>query len=234
MIIPVERLRELRERALAADVEPTSDPGELARRSIRAHREDMGETVPPEPPEVGIQVHRPGHPEQGLSARETRPILAVLQELITSIGRDVTQMGAFGVLTSAAIFPGLQIGSGPLSGPVLLWRTEPGDEVPGNVAFFAGDEMVADATMSTLFAIIDHSGNASDANDDGELALELRRLSPQSTQQLSSLADTVMRDGIELDLTWRTARGHRQKTRLPAHSASTLQDVIKLNADLPR
>jgi hypothetical protein len=75
-----ERLEELRQRALEADVEPISDPEELARQSIRAHLEAVAGTVPPDLPEVDIRLHGPGVPGHDIPVREATGILTSLQE----------------------------------------------------------------------------------------------------------------------------------------------------------
>lgn len=70
-----KRLEELRQRALAAGIEPISDPEELARRSIRAHLEAVGGIVPPDLPEVDIRLHGPGIRGHDISVREATGIL---------------------------------------------------------------------------------------------------------------------------------------------------------------
>lgn len=235
MTIPAERLQVLREQALAADVEPISDPAELARQSVRAHREDIGETVRPELPEVGIRMHSPGVPGYDVPASKATPILSAFQELITAIGQVITQRAASGVPVNATVARFAETRTTPelLPGPVTFWLAEPSEVLSGNeFAALAGSETLADATMSALFAIVNHSADTEDASADGELAQELRRLGPRVAGQLSSLADAVMNDQIELDLTWRTSRGRSRRARLPMRSASTLHDVIKLNEDL--
>lgn len=70
--------------------------------------------------------------------------------------------------------------------------------------------------MRALFAIVDRSARTEDLGAAGSLAKELRRFGPRVAKHLSDLVYSIMKDEIDVDLTWRTPRGRNQQASLPA------------------
>ena len=87
MTTSAERLEELRRRALAADVEPISDPAELAKAehpcALGGHRGHS----PPGTTRRAYRLHGPGVPGHDIPVREAAGILTALQETVASIGQ---------------------------------------------------------------------------------------------------------------------------------------------------
>jgi hypothetical protein len=235
--IPAEHLEALRQRALAADVEPISDPLELARQSIRAHQEDMGWVTRPDLPEIDIRMHGPGVPGHDIPVREAMSILAPFQETVSSLGQVITQQAtASGPINASVLrFTELRMTPELLPGSVIFRLTGPGEDLSGDeAAALTGSDTLVDEAMRALFEIVDQSANTEDLGAAGNLAEGLRRYGPRVAKHLSHLVDSIVKDGIELDMSWRTPRGRRREATLPRRSAMTIQEAIKLNEVVSR
>jgi hypothetical protein len=230
---PDERLEELRALALAADVQPISDPRELARRSIRAHLQEVGGLIRPDLPEVDIRLHGPGVPAHDIPVREATAILTSLQETVSSIGQVLShsKITSSGPINSQVLrATELRMTPELLPGSVVFHLTGPGEQISGDeVAVFTGTDTLVDAAMRELFTLVAQSEDTAALETAGQLARELRRFGPRVAKHLSELAGHVIQDEIDLDLTWRTPRGRSRRTSLARASARTIQDAIKIN-----
>lgn len=236
MTIPAERLRALRELALAANVPPVSDPAELTRLSIRAHREQVGDAFP-ELPRVDVRMHGPGIIGHDVPVREATSILTSLQETVASIGQVLTHKAtASGPINASVLkFTELRMTPELLPGSVIFRLTGPGEELTGDeAASLTGSDTLVDAAMRALFAIVDQSASTKNPEATGTLAKDLRRFGPRVAKHLAELVDSITKDAIDVDITWRTPRGLRQDASLPRDSARTLQDAIQLNRVVTR
>jgi len=227
-----ERLEELRQRALAAEIEPISEPEELARQSIRAHLEDVWGIVPPDLPEVGIRLHGPGVPGHDIAVREAAGILTSFQETIASIGQVLSHRATATGPINAQVLKSteLRLFPTPSPGSVIFHLTGPGEEISGAEApALTGTDTLVDAAMHELFALVAKSAKADELETAGSLARDLRRFGPRVAKHLAELADHIVKDEIDMDLTWRTPRGRRRSATLERRSAQTIRDAIKLN-----
>lgn len=233
MTTPDEHLEELRALALAADVEPISDPRELARQSVRAHLEEIGGLVPPDLPEVDVRLHGPGVPAHDIPVREASAILTSLQETVSSIGQVLSQsrITSSGPINSQVLrATELRMTPEVLPGSVVFHLTGPGEQISGGeLAAITGTDTLVDAAMSELFTLVAQSENTQALETASQLARELRRFGPRVAKHLSELTSHVVQDEIDLDLTWRTPRGRSRRASLERSSARTIQDAIKIN-----
>lgn len=237
MTTPTERLEELRRRALAADIETISDPGELARQSIRAHLAEITGVLPPDLPEVDIRLHGPGVPGHDIPVREATGILTSLQEAVASIGQALSRRATTSGPINAQVLKATELRMSPelLPGSVIFHLTGPGEALSGGeAAALTGTDTLVDSAMRELFALVEQSTNVDELETAGSLARELRRFGARAAKHLSELVGHVVDDEIELDLTWRTPRGQRRRASLQRHSAQTIQDAIKLNEVVTR
>lgn len=225
-----ERLRELRARALSADIEPINDPDELARQGMRAHLEEIGALVPPDRPEVAVRLHGPGVPGHEIPVREVSGILGSIQEAIASIGQalrnETTTRGAI----QASIQRATELLMSPVltSGSVVFHLTAAGERINGNeAAELTGTDTLVDAAMAELFAVFEQS--EAQQLDSAALARELRRLGPRTAKHLSDLVKRVSDDEIDIDLSWRNPRGRRREASLQRQAALTLGQAIDRN-----
>ncbi len=230
MTTPDEHLKELRKQALAADIEPVSDPEELARLSIRSLHENLGGVLQPDRPEVDIRLHGPGVPGQEIPVREAAAILTSIQETIASIGQALTrQPTAHGPLRSQVLkATELHMSPEVRPGSVSFHLIGPGEEVSGNeAAELTGTDTLVDTAVQQLFALM-HQSEAGEL-ETGTLAAELRRFGPRVAKHLSDLVGQVVRDEIDVDFTWRSPRGQRRRASLQRRSAQVIHNAIKLN-----
>jgi hypothetical protein len=227
---PDAHLEDLRQQALAADIEPVSDPAELMRLSIRSLHESLGGVVQPDRPEVDIRLHGPGVTGQQIPVREAAAILSAIQETIASIGQALTsQQTAHGPLRSQILkATELHLSPDVRPGSVIFHLVGPGEEVSGGEAIqLTGTETLVDNAMRELFALMQQS-EAGELGT-GTLAGELRRFGPRVAKHLSELVDQVVRDEIDVDFTWRSPRGQRRRASLERRSALIIHNAIRLN-----
>jgi hypothetical protein len=227
-----ERLEQLRRQAFAADIEPISDPEELARRSIRAHLEDVGGVVPPDLPEIDIRLHGPGVPGHDIPVREATGILTSLQETVASIGQVLSHRATASGPINAQVLKSTELRMSPLPRPgsIVFHLTGPGEGISGDEApALTSNDTLVDSAMRELFTLVEQSANADEPETAGSLARELRRFGPRVAKHLAELAEHVVKDEIDMDLTWRTPRGRRQHATLERRTAQTIRDAIKLN-----
>lgn len=228
--IPDRRLEELRARALAADIEPVSDPGELARLGIRAHLIATGGLVPPDRPEVNVRLHGPGIPTQEVAVREAATILLSVQETVASIGQALRHDPTLQGTIQAQILKATELHISPDvgGGSVVFHLLGPGEAVTGDeAAELTGTDTLIDAAMNQLLSLVDQS--AALGPDSSTLARDLRRLGPRTAKHLSDLVKRVIGDEIDIDLTWRNPAGKRRRATLERHSAMALERAIVLN-----
>ena len=241
MTTPDERLEELRALALAADIEPISDPEELARQSIRAHLEDIGGLVPPDLPEVDVRLHGPGVPAHDIPVREATAILTSLQETVASIGQALSQnrITSSGPI-NAQILKSTELRMSPIlrPGSVIFHLTGPGERISGGeAAVLTGTDTLVDAAMRELFLLVAQSEDTR-LETARRLAQDLRRFGPRVAKHLAELAGHVVQDEIDLDLTgapraadvsvrhWSEAPRKRSRTR----SSSTKLRPVEWNS----
>lgn len=232
MTTPAKRLQTLRERAMAADIEPITDPQELARQSIRAHMESLGGATPPDLPEVDIRLHGPGVPAHDIPVREATGILTSLQETVASIGQVLSHRPTASGPINAQVLKSteLRLFPTPLPGSVIFHLTGPGEEITGAEAeALTGNETLVDAAMRELFTLVAQSERVDQLETAGSLARDLRRFGPRVAKHLAELAGHVVEDEIDLDFNWRTPRGRRNSATLQRQSAQTIQNAIRLN-----
>jgi hypothetical protein len=230
--IPAERLAALRQLALEADVQPARDAAELTRQSIRAHLEDTRQVVFPDRPQVDVRMHGPGIPAHDIPVREATSILTSLQETVASIGQVLTRQATATGRINATVLKATELRMTPelLPGSVVFRLTGPGEELSGDeAAALTGTDTLVDAAMHDLFGIVNQSAKAKTPDTAGTLAQELRRFGPRVAKHLSNLVESIIKDDIDLDLTWQTPRGSRRDASLPRQSARTIHDAIKLN-----
>ena len=230
MTTPDEHLEELRRRALASDIEPVSDPEDLARLSVRSLHQTLGGAVQPDRPEVDIRLHGPGVPGQEIPVREAAAMLTAIQETIASIGQALTrQPTAHGPLRSQILkATELHLSPEVRPGSVIFHLTGPGEEVSGDeAAQLTGTETLVDTAVRELFALMQQS--EAGELETGTLAAELRRFGPRVAKHLSDLVGQVVRDEIDVDFSWRSPRGQRRRASLQRRSALVIYNAIKLN-----
>jgi hypothetical protein len=227
---PDRHLEELRRLALATDIKPVSDPGDLARLSIRSLHERLGDVLPPDRPEIDVRLHGPGIPGHEIPVREAAGILTALQETIASIGQVLThQPTAHGRIhlavlnaTELRLTPEMSMGS------VIFHLAGVGEEVSGDeAAELTGSDTLVDIALGQFFMLLERSDAA--RIETTELAEELRRFGPRTAKHLSDLVERVMKDEIDMDLTWRAPHGHRRHTALERGAALAISDAIKRN-----
>jgi hypothetical protein len=227
-----ERLEELRARALAAGIEPISDPEELTRRGIRAHLEEVGGFVPPDRPEMDVRMHGPGVPANDISVREAAGILGPLQEAVASIGQALVHKATASGRINADVLRSTELRLSPAlrPGSVVFHLTGPAEEISGaEVPELTGNETLVDAVMRELFALVGQAEETGEIATAGRLAHELRRFGSRTAKHLTDLTSRVVEDEIDLDLTWRTPVGRLHRAALERRSAETIQAAIKLN-----
>jgi hypothetical protein len=225
-----ERFEELRRQVLAADIEPVSDPEELARLSIRSLHETLGEVVLPDRSEVDIRLHGPGVQGQEIPVREAAAILSAIQETIASLGQALTsQQTVYGPLRGQILrATELRLSPDVRPGSVIFHLIGTGEEVSGNEAVqLTGTETLVDSAMRELFTLVQHS--EAGELETGTLAEELRRFGPRVAKHLSELVSQVVRDEIDVDFAWRSPRGQRRRASLQRRSAKVIRNAIKLN-----
>jgi hypothetical protein len=230
--IPADHLEALRQRALAGDVKPAFDAAGLTRQSILAHLEDTGQVMFPDLPRVDVRMHGPGIPAHDIPVREATSILTSFQETVASIGQVLAHKATATGRINATVLKSteLRITSELLPGSIVFQLTGPAEELSGDEASApTGTDTLVDAALRSLFAIVDQSAKLETPDTAGTLAHELRRFGPRVAKHLSDLVDSMMKDDIDLDLTWRTPGGHRQDASLPRRSARTIRDAIKIN-----
>jgi hypothetical protein len=229
---PSELLAELRQQALAADIEPISDPAELARQSVRAHLEDIGEAIPPDRSQVDVRLHGAGITGHEVPVRQAMTILTSLQESVASIGQALSRKATVSGPINATVLKSTELRMSPelVPGSVIFQLTGPGEQLSGaEAAALTGSETLVDAAMRALFAIAEHAASAEDLEAPGSLARELRRFGPRAAKHLAVLTGSVVNDEIDLDLAWRTPSGRRYRASIQAQFARTIRDAIKLN-----
>jgi hypothetical protein len=229
--IPDERLQELRARALAANLEPVGDPGELARRGIRGHLASVTPgLVAPDRPEVDVRLHGPGVPGAEVPVREATAILNSVQEAVASIGQALRYEPTLRGVIQGQVLVATELRMTPIirAGSVGFHLVGSGEPVTGNeAAGLVGTDTLVDAAMKELFGLVEQS--ASIEPESSALAQELRKLGPRTAKHLSDLVKRVINDEIDIDLTWRTPSGRRRQTSLQRPSAQALERAIALN-----
>lgn len=230
MTTPDERLEDLRRRALAADIDPVSDPEELARLSVRALLTDVGAPVRPDRPEMDIRLHGPGISGHQVPVREATAILSSIQESIASIGQALRHEPTSRGVIQTEVLKATELRISPTvgTGSVIFHLTGPGEEVSGNEAVaLTGTDTLVDMAMRELFSLVEQS----EAHEltTNTLAQELRRLGPRVAKHLSELVKSVVEDEINVDFTWRNPRGRRQRASLQRRSALVIHEAIQRN-----
>lgn len=225
-----ERLKELRARARAADVERINDPEELARRGIRAHLAEVAGFIPPDRPEVAIRLHGPGVPGHEIPVRDAAGILTSIQEAVSSIGQAIRHETTTRGAIQAAILRATQLSLSPVlgNGSVVFHLAAKGEEVSGaEAAELTGTDTLVDAAMTELFSVFEQSEALQ--LDSAALAQALRRLGPRTAKHLSDLVKQVTTDEIDIDLAWRNPRGRRREASLQRQAALALGRAIDRN-----
>lgn len=230
MTIPDRHLEELRDRVLAANIEPVGDPGELARLGIRTHLAATRGLVPPDRPEVDVRLHGLGVPAQEVAVRDAAAILLSVQETIASIGQALRQDPTLQGSIQAQILKATELHMTPdiTGGSVVFHLFGPGESVTGDEApELTGTDTLVDAVMNQLLSIVEQS--AALGPDSSELARDLRRLGPRTAKHLSDLVRRVISDEIDIDLSWRNPAGQRRGATLARHAAMALERAIAVN-----
>lgn len=231
MTTPDERLEALRNLALAAEVEPVTDPGDLARLSVRALMRDVGIAAIPDRPEMLVRLYGPGVVGHEIPVRQATAILSSIQESIASIGQALAlEPTSRGVIqaevlkaTELRLSPDVGIGSVvfQLKGPAQGTQFDTPESAP------SGFGTLVEAALSELFQLVEQSegqGLQADA-----LARELRRLGPRSAKHLSDLMERVLTDQISVDFTWYPPSARRRHASLQGRSARVIRLAIERN-----
>jgi hypothetical protein len=227
---PDERLADLRQRALAANIEPADEPEDLARLSLRSLVRDTGGVVQPDNPEVDIRLHGPGVPGHTIPVRDAAAILTSLQETLASIGQALTHQPTAQGPIHSQVLKATELRMSPTVGlgSIVFHLNGPAEEVSGDEAVaLTGTDTLVDAAVRELFAIVEHS-EAGELGT-GTLADELRRFGPRAAKHLSDLVDRVVKDEIDVDFTWRSPAGRRRRASLHRRSALVIHEAIKRN-----
>lgn len=213
---PDERLEALRNLALAAQIEPVEDPGDLARLSVRALMRDVGIAPTPDRPEMLVRLHGPGVVGHEIPVRQATAILSSIQESIASIGQALTlEPTSRGVIqaevlkaTELRISPDVGIGSVvfQLKGPSQGTQLDTSESAPS--AFGT----LVEAAFSELFQLVEQSEGQELQAD--ALARDLRRLGPRAAKHLSDLMEHVLADQISVDFTWHPPSARRRHASL--------------------
>ncbi len=234
MPTPDERLEALRNLALATDVEPVTDPGDLARLSVRALVRDVGLAAIPDRPEMFVRLHGPGVVGHEIPVRQATAILSSIQESIASIDQALAlEPTSRGVIqaeilkaTELRLSPDVGIGSVifQLRGPSQVEQGTQFD-TPGSAP--PGFETLVEAALSELFQLVEQSEGQELQAD--ALAHELRRLGPRAAKHLSDLMERVLGDQISVDFSWQPLGARRRHASLQGRSARVIRLAIERN-----
>ncbi len=234
MTTPDERIQGLRERALAANVELVTDPGDLARQAVRAHLVAIAGTGPvaPDRPEIDVRLHGPGVPDHEVAVRESASFLLSIQEAVSSIGQALRHEPTLQGAIQAQVLAATELRMTPTvgAGSLVFHLVAAGETITGGEApELTGTDTLVDAAMGALFSLIEQS--AVQGPEGGTLAHDLRRLGPRTAKHLSDLSSRVIDDEIEVDLTWRNPAGQRRMASLQRQAAMALERAITINKE---
>lgn len=230
MTTPEQHLEQLRERALAADVEPVTEPDELARRSLHSLLLTSELTPAPDRPEVDVRLHGPAVPGHEIAVRNATAILTALQEAIAAIGQAIRHTPTSRGSIQSDILRATELRMSPSlgAGSVVFHLSGAAEEITGDeAAELTGSDTLVDAAVGSLFALLEQS-NADDL-ESSTLTSDLRRLGPRTAKHLSDLSKRVVDDEIDIDLRWRNPAGHRRTAALQRRAALAIRDAIERN-----
>jgi len=209
-----------------SDIYVPADATELAQRSILA-----SQVIPLDvtaPAEAVLRLSGEGVRRNRIGARQAARIIGSLQEALAAIGQSLTgnttsrgQIPAFiRARTALNLFPATAAGSVQirLEAPIINSTPPFGglDDQLDNLASDAATALVAlmnEATATTFdeSAVVDH----------------LRQLGPRVARQIQLLANELVTDNLDLDLTWRRFAQAPEVGHLTREQARLLRDIIR-------
>lgn len=229
MTIPDRRLEELRELALASNVDVVTDPLELARRGIRGHLIALGQLLPAERPEVEVRLAGPGIIGHQVAVRDAAAILLSIQETVASIGQALTTDPTLHGVIQGQILAATELRMTPIlsAGSVVFHLLGPDGQVIGDEATPPTSETLVEAAMDQLLLLVEQS--ASLGPDSTELAQDLRALGPRTAKHLSDLVKLVISDEIDVELSWLKPDARPRRAVLGRPSAQAIRRAISMN-----
>lgn len=237
-----ERLAAARRRILQDAPAPFDSLEELARRSQRAHVRDVRGDTSPEPTEVVVRLHGDGVHGHKVAVEHATPLLEELQKAIKWIGSSIRRDLDERHIVAAAKRPGEkrartsvkdatrlylepQFGAGSL---VFHLTAGPSSEGNDGGADFGPQETLLDRSVQRLITVVEEA--QSDAGEDTEaLTSAVRQMGSRAAAAMGRVADNVVTNEIDVDLTWSSAMGSRQTARLRRRGALAIQDAVKRN-----
>jgi hypothetical protein len=207
-----------------SEVYVPADATELSERSILASRTGPLEVAAPA--EAIVRLSGEGVQRNRIGARQASRILGTLQEVLAAIGQSLsgnpTSRGQIPNFirqrTALNLFPVPAAGSVQLrlEAPILESTLQFGTMQDANLA----DESAAD-----LVKLMEEVSEVT--IDETPVVEHLRSLGPRVARQVQQLATELVRDDVDLDLTWRRFSERPQIGRLHRERARLLREIIR-------
>jgi hypothetical protein len=207
-----------------SEVYVPADVTELAERSILASR-----TAPPDvaaPAEALVRLSGEGVQRNRIGARQATRIIGTLQEVLAAIGQSLngnpTSRGQIPAVirqrTALSLFPTAAAGS------VQLRLEAPNFESTMQLGSLQ-ETSLADQSAAALVTLMDEVGAVT--VDDSAVVDHLRSLGPRVARQVGQLAGELVKDDVDLDLTWRRFAEAPQVGQLHRAKARQLREIIR-------
>lgn len=169
-----------------------------------------------------------GAPVQGhaVSVKTAAGAMASFQEIVTSVGASISSISSlFGQLPTF-VRSGTELFLSP--------RVSPGSIIFDLSSRSYSDDLfeldvpsLLDQSVGRLVEVLSLVGDQASSEED--VAGAVRELGPRAAKHLRALADIIVGDGVDLDISWMRQGKDRRKARLNRRSASYLRDVIRSN-----
>lgn len=206
-----------------SDIYVPADVVELSQRSVLASRSTFADITAPA--EAVLRLSGDGVRRNRIGARQASRILGSLQEVFAAIGQSLsgspTSRGSIPNIirqrTALNLFPATAAGSVQLHLETAIDNsTMPLDSLER--------PNLADEAAGVLMALMDEVGSV---DDDTTLIDHLRTLGPRVARQVQILSTTLVRDDVDLDLSWRRFAERPQVGQLHRDQARRMQDAIR-------
>lgn len=235
------RLAEARKRILNGAPAPFESLEELTRTSQRLHAREALGFRGAEPTEVVIRLHGGGVPGHKVAVEHVTPLLEEIQRAIKWIGSSIRRefdeknivpaTGSAGPRKKTSIGDATrlylqpQFGAGSLI--FHLTADDPG-EPEDDAAVGGPQESLLDRSAQRLLDVL--STAQEDTGEDlSALTVSVRQMGARAAAAVGRVAESVVKNEIDIDLTWSSAVGSRQTARLRRRGALAIQDAVQRN-----
>lgn len=230
------RIEAARRRILADAPDPFPDVELLARQSARLHAKEVAGDTAPEPTEVVVRLHGDGVDGHRVAVEHAAPVLDELQRAIKWIGASIRRdwdqalqgpskkRDRQGLADATRMFLQPQFGAGSL----IFHLTADSSPTQADTLDLGlpPDDSLLDRSVQRLLDVITDA--QADAGDDiGELTESVRGIGSRAAAAIDRVAAKVVKDDIDIDLTWSNPTGSRRSANLRRRGALAIQDAVK-------